>query len=251
MPNYTNKGLVNHAQYALNTIHTKYMWGGLLRSITDNYINLLTSMYPDPKTGYTAARKQELRKYVGKNYYGVDCVGLIKSYYWSGKDNGGTGSPYYGAKGYPDVNANYMYQQAKEKGPIKTMPEIPGLILYSKTHPHVGIYIGNGYTIESTLGVRGDGVIKHKLDSFWEYWFKCPYITYVTDKPVTTNNKARLAFKAAVREQPSASSKLLGVLEPGTNIVFVAGTEAKDPKTGFTYIKIKAPVVGFIVKTAF
>lgn len=174
---YTNTGLVKHAEKAL-ALKTKYMWGGILRPIEQQY-DMLFKMYGNKTgTGYTTQRWNELAQLKNKGYYGVDCVGMIKSYYWSGKPDGGTGSPKYGAAGYPDVNANYMYQQSKVKGKISTMPEVPGLIVYSKSHPHVGIYIGDGYTIESTLGARGDGVVKRKLDNFWEYWFQCPYIEY-------------------------------------------------------------------------
>lgn len=173
---YTNEGLVKHAEKALS-LNTKYMWGGLLRPITPAYIDQLRGIYGTKRyTGYTDERWNELRSLVGKGYYGVDCVGLIKSYYWSGKADGGVGSPNYGAAGFPDVNAGFMFDAARIKGKIKDMPEVAGLIVYSKSHPHVGIYIGNGETIESTLGSRGDGVVKRKLDNFWEYWFQCPYI---------------------------------------------------------------------------
>lgn len=172
---YTNTGLVKHAEKAL-ALKTKYMWGGILRPIEQQY-DMLFKMYGNkPGTGYTTQRWNELAKLKNKGVFGVDCVGLIKSYYWSGKPDGGIGSPKY--NGNTDVNAGYMYSLAKNKGRIGTMPEIPGLIVYSKTHPHVGVYIGSGCTIESTLGSRGDGVVKHKLDSFWEYWFQCPYIEY-------------------------------------------------------------------------
>lgn len=212
---YTNTGLVKHAEKAL-TLKTKYMWGGLLRPITDAYIATLRNIYGvNSNTGYTTARYKELASYVGKGYYGVDCVGLIKSYYWSGKADGGTGSPNYGVKGYPDVNATYMFNTAKNKGTIDTMPEVPGLIVYSKSHPHVGVYIGNGYTIESTLGARGDGVVKRKLDSFWEYWFECPYIDYVDKGTTTVTDKGQSVkfiyqaiSNAAIRAGTSKSSTL-------------------------------------------
>ena len=179
---YTNSGLVKHCEKAL-ALNTKYMWGGLLRPITDNYIATLRSIYGvNPATGYTAARYNQLASYINKNYYGVDCIGLVKSYYWSGKADGGTGSPKYNSS--TDVNATMMYNQSTVKGKIDTLPEVPGLIVYSKSHPHVGVYVGDGYTTESTLGSRGDGVVKRKLDSFWEYWFQCPYIDY--PKPHTT-----------------------------------------------------------------
>lgn len=168
-----NIGLVRHCENALK-LPTKYMWGGVLRLIEKQY-NLLYSMYGiDPAKGYTAERWNELSRLRNHGIYGVDCIGLVKSYYW-----GGVGSPKY--DGNTDVNAGTMYNRATVKGTINTMPETPGLIVYSKTHPHVGVYIGGGYTIESTLGSRGDGVVKHEIDRFWEYWFQCPFISYNDD----------------------------------------------------------------------
>ncbi len=179
---YTNIGLVNHCKKLLET-KTAYMWGGLLRNITDSYITMLAKMYPSQ---YPVARQKKLRA-LPDSYVGVDCVGLIKSYYFSGDSEGGTmGSKYY--KGTQDVNAHGMYNKAKVKGRIGTMPEVPGLVVYCKSRPHVGVYIGNGYVIESTLSSKGDGVIMTKLDNWiWEYWLECPFISYENedDKMVT------------------------------------------------------------------
>jgi cell wall-associated NlpC family hydrolase len=248
---YTNKGLVKHAEKAL-TLKTKYMWGGILRPIEQQY-DMLFKMYGNKAgTGYSTARWNELLQLRNKGYYGVDCVGLVKSYYWSGKADGGTGSPKYGAAGFPDVNANYMYQAAKIKGKISTMPEIPGLIVYSKSHPHVGIYIGNGYTIESTLGARGDGVVKRKLDNFWEYWFECPYIEYVK-KSQNTKESAKsvtLGYKAIVRSEPRKSSVKITEFKPGTKCAVVPGTETVDPETKCVYIQLAGGKEQWIVKSA-
>lgn len=180
---YTNKGLVKHAKKALAD-KTKYMWGGIYRPITENYIQQLYKIYG--KAQYPDSRIAELRKYIGKGYYGIDCVGLVKSYYWSGNADGGSGSKNYGKAGFPDVNATAMFNAAKEKGTIDKLPEIPGLVLYSTKHPHVGVYIGNGYVIESTLSARGDGVTKARVSDWkgWTHWFKCPYIAYEEEKIV-------------------------------------------------------------------
>ena len=203
------------------------------------------------RTGYTESRYKELEKVAGKNYYGVDCVGLIKSYYWSGKADGGTGSPNYGKAGYPDVNAGTMYNAAKSKGTINTMPEVPGLIVYCKTHPHVGIYIGNGYTIESTLGSRGDGVVKRRFDSFWEYWFECPYIEYIGGTVTgVTNRKYSVAYMAAVRDKPTSKGKMLGKYMPGDTVTIVNGSDTKDSVSGFVYVRISGNKEAWIVKSA-
>lgn len=181
---YNNKGLVKHAENALKD-KTVYMWGGIYRPVTEHYIQQLRMLYGSKQ--YPDSRIADLRKCIGKGYYGIDCVGLVKSYYWSGKANGGKGSPYYGKAGFPDVNAPAMFNAAKEKGTIDKLPEIPGLVLYSTKHPHVGVYIGNGYVIESTLSARGGGVTKAKVSDWsgWSHWFKCPYITYEEEKAVS------------------------------------------------------------------
>ena len=175
---YTNKGLVQHVKNAL-ALNTRYMWGGILRPITPAYVDMLSGIYGAAQ--YSESRIKMLKS-LPSGYYGVDCVGLVKSYYWSGNENGGTGSKDYGKAGYPDVNANLMYQNARVKGPINTIPEVPGLVVYCKSHPHVGVYIGNGEVVESTIKTAGDGVIKTKLKDWkWEYWFECPYIEYIKD----------------------------------------------------------------------
>lgn len=223
---YTCTGLVRHAEKAL-ALNTKYMWGGILRPVEQQY-DMLKKIYGGQSgTGYSAARWNELRELFGKGFFGVDCIGLIKSYYWSGKPDGGTGSPQYGAAGFPDVNAGYMFRTAKIKGDIKDMPDTPGLIVYSKSHPHVGIYIGGGETVESTLGERGDGVVKRKLDGFWEYWFECPYIEYPKKKAYT---------KPHFRTGDKVYIKTTAVNYAGTNIAIPS--QLKGRHRSFTVAKI-------------
>lgn len=209
---YTNEGLVKHAEKALKD-NTRYMWGGIYRPITENYIQQLYKIYG--KKQYSEARLQELRKYIGKGYYGVDCVGLVKSYYWSGSPDGGRGSKNYGKPEYPDVNAGGMFKAATEKGTIDTLPEIPGLILYSTTHPHVGVYVGNGDVIESTLSIRGDGVSKTKVKNWtgWTHWFKCPYIEYSDIKTQPEKEKS-----PEIKSGDKVVIKATAVYYSGTNI---------------------------------
>ena len=250
---YTNTGLVQHCEKALS-LPTKYMWGGILRPIEKQYDMLFRMYGTSAGTGYTAARWDELAKLRGKGYYGVDCVGLIKSYYWSGNADGGTGSPKYGAAGFPDVNANYMFRQAKIKGTIDTIPEVPGIVVYCKNHPHVGGYIGDGRVIESTLSKRGDGAVKTKLSDFtWEYWFECPYIAYpktgTANTPKNTQTR-RLAYPAVVRAAASKSSRRVDYLAAGRKVNVVPGSDAVDRSTGFTYVKIVGDPEGWVTRSA-
>lgn len=233
---YTNSGLVEHCKSAAK-LKTKYMWGGILREITIPYIEQLRSMYGTKAgTGYSEARYKSLYAIAGQGYYGCDCVGLIKSYYWSGKANGGTGSPKY--EGSTDKPAGDMYALAKVKGAIGTLPERPGLILISRTHGnHIGVYIGGGETIESTLGARGDGVVKHKLDkAFWTDWFECPYISY--NRIDTVLKKVTLAYNAQIRRDPRYKSESLGLLTAGTKCVVITNSKITDPATKYEYIKL-------------
>lgn len=178
----TNTGLVAHCLKAL-ALPTKYMWGGIMRELTDNYINMLSGIAAY-KSQYPPNRVAALKKLTKKGYYGCDCVGLIKSYYWGGIGTKAN-APGYGKTG-PDINAVVMYNNATRKGVISTLPEQPGLIVYCRTYPHVGVYIGNGEVIECTLGSRGDGVVRTKLSAFkWEHWFQCPYIVSDNTPPTT------------------------------------------------------------------
>lgn len=116
--------------------------------------------------------------YIRDNYLGLrtaDCVGLIKGYSWYDIN---IGEIRYGTNGMPDVSANQFYANATEKGPISTLPEIPGLILHAEGH--VGIYIGGGYAIEA-MGTRY-GVVKTRVaNRNWTGWCRNPYITYVEE----------------------------------------------------------------------
>ena len=249
---YTNNGLVTHARNALG-LRTKYMWGGILRPITADGIAALKKLYSGVAgTGYTPGRWEELSALAGKGYYGCDCVGLIKSYYWSGRSCGGTGSPKYGAAGFPDVNAGGMYAAARIKGGISALPETPGLILYSRSRPHVGIYAGNGNVLECTYSTRGDGVVGTRLGDFgWEYWFECPYITYESGLTgPAAIKRCTLAFPAAVRSKPSPAAGRIGRYTAGSTVTVVCGSETLDKASGYTYIRVAAEREMWIVKSA-
>ena len=113
-----------------------------------------------------------------------DCVGLIKCYLWHDYGPGNTG--YYG-KTAPDINADQMYSRATVKGPISTIPEIPGLLVWQPGH--IGIYIGGGQVIESTAkrwGSVGNCVVKSQFRDktaamyrgTWTHWLRCPFLMY-------------------------------------------------------------------------
>lgn len=158
----TNTGLVRHCKKALSE-EWGYVWGTFGTVLTEKLIIDKLKQYPNNIKKYES--------FIRSNWMGkivVDCVGLIKSYLWWD----GTKAVYNSAT---DVSANTMYERAKEKGKIDTLPEIPGLCLWFDGH--IGVYIGQGWAIES----RGTkyGVVKTKLEERpWTHWLKCPYIDY-------------------------------------------------------------------------
>lgn len=92
--------------------------------------------------------------------------------------NPDTGQIGYNINGMPDIGADQMYQAATEKGPVSTIPEIPGLAVWHTGH--IGIYIGNGEVIEA-MGTKY-GVVKTRLSgSRWTHWLKIPYIQYLEE----------------------------------------------------------------------
>lgn len=110
-----------------------------------------------------------------------DCVGLIKGYGWYDETSG---TIKYGTNEMKDVTADGMFNAAVEKGPISTMPDIPGIAVWHQGH--IGVYIGNGYVIHAANTY--DGVIKTPITSSgWTHWLKVPYINYIEETDADSN----------------------------------------------------------------
>lgn len=170
MAEYTNSGLVAYCKEALKE-KTAYMWGGLFRKISEGYISQLAKMYPGQ---YPTDRQKHLKTLISKGYYGCDCIGLVKSYYFGGMGVEKNGKGYDGSK---DVGVGTMYNRAKFKGKASTMPKKEGVLVMTSDFGHVGVYIGGGKVIECTLSRFGDGVVQTDYASRgWAYWCQCPYI---------------------------------------------------------------------------
>ena len=163
----TNIELVEHVKKALKE-SWGYVYGTYGTPLTEQLLKDKLKQYPNKVCQYES--------FIRSNWMGkmvADCVGLIKSYLWWNGVKAVYSSMY-------DVSANGMYERAKEKGPINTIPEIPGLCVWRKGH--IGVYIGNGEVIES----RGTkyGVVLTKLkERDWTHWLKCPFIQYIEPKP--------------------------------------------------------------------
>ncbi len=169
---FTNLGLVQHVKRALDE-KWQYVYGTIGQVLTASIISQKQLQYPDEINQHLSL----IRTFIGKRT--VDCVNLIKSYLWwdNNKQDVVYDARYDKYEGVW-MSADGAFEVAKEKGPIDTMPDIPGICV--RYPGHMGIYIGNGEVIEA----RGTkyGVIKTKLkERPWTHWLKYPGIEYMDE----------------------------------------------------------------------
>ena len=170
-----NLDLVKWAQMAYDN-KWGYVWGSHGNVLTANELKRLEKTF-----GSHVTDKEE---YIKSHWLGrrtSDCVGLIKGYGWYDETSGAIK---YGTNGMKDVTADGMFNSAVEKGPISTMPDIPGIAVWHQGH--IGVYIGNGYVIHAANTY--DGVIKTPITSSgWTHWLKVPYINYIEETEANSN----------------------------------------------------------------
>lgn len=165
----TNKGL---AAYALAQVGRPYWFGTFGNKATSALYSTKKKQYPDEYV------ENDYKSQYGERVH--DCIGLIKGYLWS---ETATSAPVYNRK--QDVGADRMRELSDAK-PIKTIPELPGVLVFAPGH--VGVYVGDGYVVEAYSHARG--VIKTKLsERNFDAWGKCPWIEYQkTDNKKTLND---------------------------------------------------------------
>lgn len=159
-----NYGMVEYARYQLG----KQYWYGCYGNLgSPSVLAQKRDQYPEM---YDKWSKESFVD--GFNQKVHDCIGLFKGYL------GCPGTDYNAPSTYDsrwDWSANTTIEKCTEKGDIKTMPEIVGLIVWKKGH--VGCYIGNGKVIEAKG--HAYGVITSNLsDTKWKMWGKHPFIQY-------------------------------------------------------------------------
>lgn len=173
-----------------------YVWGTSGEVLTKKAYEAQKKQYPSEVGGYA--------DFIEKNWLGkrtADCSGLIRSYHWL---NPQTGKIENGSNGIPAMTADGMYQAAKEKGSISSIPEIPGLAVWHSGH--IGVYIENGEVIEA-MGTKY-GVVRTKLASRgWTHWLKIPYIDYEKEKGDKKEDKKK---KGGKKKSKSADGKPSG-----------------------------------------
>lgn len=164
----TAAGLVEHVKKCLED-GWGYVYGSIGQTCTESLLDQCAARYPANNLAGGAMRKAG-EKWLGRKV--ADCSGIVKAYLMSDY----TGGPItYNAK----YDSAVQYSNAKEKGLIGTMPDIPGVIVYMPGH--VGVYIGGGLVIESAgtlYGVKQSTVKRSYVSGPWTHWYKCPYIEY-------------------------------------------------------------------------
>ncbi len=138
----------------------------LLMAAEKSYGKTMGDGYFQRGGDYTKGR---CARWIGKICY--DCSGIIKS---ARKTLTGV---------WKDVSAQGLYDQCvKKRGSIASVPLVPGTLLFmygskQERMVHVGVYIGNGYAVESR-GVDY-GVVKTTLSSrAWTHWGQPDWIEF-------------------------------------------------------------------------
>lgn len=181
-------------EYCEKWVGHPYWYGCVGYKCTQDLYEHKQKQYP---SHYTSSRASKYKKHIEAKEICTDCVGLLKSYFWTnggetvfeayGTDNKITNK--YKSNDMPDKSADGMFTYAKslgmDNGTVATIPDTPGIaVRYSG---HVGVYVGDGYCVEA----RGFnyGVVKTKLkDRAWTHWYKIPGITYGESTSDTTTD---------------------------------------------------------------
>ena len=162
------------------TVYANGMFGQpITNDILDQKANQLKKWYIDK------GNLEKLKNYVGKGYFGFDCVCLIKGilWGWNGNLNDVNGGAKYCSNGVPDSSLETILKNCSDVSSDFTNI-CEGAYVYMEGH--CGIYIGNGEVIECTpkwdnnvqiskLGNLGYTGTKVRM---WEKWGKLPYIDY-------------------------------------------------------------------------
>jgi len=170
----TSEGLVEWAVQAHK--HGWVYWYGTCGYVcTSDLLKRKTNQYGKPH--YAPEREAKYKKHIAAGKVCADCIGLFKSYAWDEDDNISTRDSDYASNGHPDHGAKTTLSKCKVKGDVSTMPEIPGLAVWTKTGGHIGLYVGNGEVIE----LRGFsyGCKRSKLsERSFTTWGLYPYVQY-------------------------------------------------------------------------
>lgn len=185
-----------------------YWYGCCGYNCTESLLKRKAKQYP---SHYGSSRMPKYRDSINKKLVCMDCIGLIKTFFWTNGGQGvkeaiGTGREVpnkYASNGFPDKSANGMLSYCKSKkaknGKISSLPEVPGVLLFSSGH--VGVYVGDGYAVEA----RGFnyGVVQTRVASRkWRSWAYIPssLLDYDTEDKNSSSGQSSASSEKTERE---------------------------------------------------
>lgn len=204
-----------------------YIYGTYGQKLTLELVNSKIKQYP--RFYRTQSRINNARNAVGRYKYAYDCVGLIKCYLFGGFGNVKYNSKY-------DLSANGMYNKCTEKGKIKNIPNIKGLLVWMDGH--IGVYDGEKYTYECTVSGGTFRIIKTVAKTRgWTNWGKCAYIKYEDDKKEENKGFKKYYIKVTanrlnVREGAGTQYKVIKTIKKDEKWLI------RDEKNGWGKIRI-------------
>jgi hypothetical protein len=204
-----------------------YIYGTFGQKLTLSLVESKIKQYP--KFYRTAERIRNAKNAVGRYKYAYDCVGLIKCYLFGGFGNVKYKSKY-------DLSANGMYNKCTEKGKIKNIPNIKGLLVWMDGH--IGVYDGEKYSYECTVSGGTFRIIKTVAKTRgWTNWGKCAYIKYEDDKKEEKKKFKKYYIKVTVnrlnvREGAGTNYKAIKTIKKGEKWLI------RDEKNGWGKIRI-------------
>lgn len=161
----TNLQLVEYCKQMYRNGYV-YWYGTVGYKCDKELYNRKKKQYPKH---YTASRESGYMRDISNGSWCADCVGMIKSFFWSNNQIKTEGK--YKSNNCPDTSANGMITLCKEQGAIKTIPDIPGLVVWKDGH--IGVYIGGGEVIEMN-GFANDCLWRKTSAGKWTKWGKLP-----------------------------------------------------------------------------
>lgn len=210
------------ADYALtvyaNRNHWCYWYATYGNECTLKRYESKSKQYPYPKyEHYKPSRKQGYMKDIENKRRCADCVGFIKSFFWTG--NNYDTNPTYNTNHCPDTNADGMFKLCKVTGDIKSIPDIKGLVVWKPGH--IGIYVGGGYTVEFK-GFDYDCQKNKVTDGKWKKWGKLPPSMITYDEPKPEKREVVVTGGSVyVRTAPNTETgKILGVVREGDKLPY-------------------------------
>lgn len=161
-----NIGLVEYCKAQLGK---PYWYGTFGHKASEELYNRLATQ-KGTKQSILNFKKETYTKDYGLKVH--DCSGLIKGYLFCDTPES------FASKYDLAIDTGITYSNCKEKGLIKSIPEIKGLLVFKPGH--VGVYIGKGKVIEAKG--HAYGVVETELSKGdWRTWGKCPFIEYIKE----------------------------------------------------------------------